>query len=93
MPLLAPPEPLTHIWLTRPGIVRLVARRPLSRFRMWVRRTWTWFRGFSLWSVLALLVGVAAVAIAFTRPGLVQVIAVAALSITLAILATKEEPS
>lgn len=58
----------------------------LRRFRFWLGQ-------FHWWAILALITGLVCVVIAFTDTGLVQVIAVGALSITLAILATREEPS
>lgn len=59
---------------------------------MAARRSWTWATELRWWAVLALIAGVCCVVLAFTQGGLVHVIGVAALSITLAILATKEEP-
>ena len=60
---------------------------------MHLRRFRTWAGQFHWWAILALVAGICCVVIAFTDKGLVQVIAVGALSITLAILATREEPS
>jgi membrane protein implicated in regulation of membrane protease activity len=59
---------------------------------MAARRFWTWLAELRWWAVLALIAGICCVVLAFTGSGKVQVIGVAALSITLAILATKEEP-
>lgn len=55
------------------------------RFRLWLSQ-WHW------WAILALIAAFACVVIALTDRGLTQVIAVGVLSITLAILATREEP-
>jgi hypothetical protein len=72
-------------------------RRPtphwLSRLAMHLRRFRVWLGQFHWWAILALLSGVLCVVIAFATERLVQVIGVGALSITLAILATREEPS
>jgi hypothetical protein len=57
---------------------------------MYYRRFRTWLGQFHWWAILALITGLLCVVIAFTDAGLVQVIAVGALSITLAILATRE---
>jgi membrane-bound ClpP family serine protease len=63
-----------------------------SRTAMYLRRFRTWLGQFHWWAILALLVGIFGVVIAFTDRGLTQVVAVGALSITLGILATREEP-
>lgn len=72
-------------------------RRPtprwLSRLAMHLRRFRVWLGQFHWWAILALLAGISCVVIAVTDKGLTQVVAVGALSITLAILATREEPS
>jgi hypothetical protein len=60
---------------------------------MYGRRFRRWLRQFHWWAILALLAAFFCVIIAFTRAGIVQVVAVGALSVTLAILATREEPS
>jgi hypothetical protein len=60
---------------------------------MRLRRAQNWSAGVRWWAVLALLTGILAVVIAFIGPGLEQVVAVAGLSITLALLASREEPS
>jgi hypothetical protein len=60
---------------------------------MYGRRFRYWLRQFHWWAILALIAGICCVVIAFTDRGLVKVIAVGALSITLAILATREEPT
>lgn len=57
---------------------------------MYYRRFRVWLGQFHWWAILALITGLLCVVIAFTDIGLVQVIAVGALSITLAILATRE---
>lgn len=68
------------------------SRRVASRSAMHLRRFRTWLSQFRWWAILSLLAGVLCVVIAFTTERLVQVVAVGALSITLAILATREEP-
>lgn len=60
---------------------------------MHARRFRFWLRGFHWWAILALITGLLCVVIALTDKGMPQVTAVGALSITLAILATREEPS
>jgi hypothetical protein len=82
---------VTHIWLTRPDRLSGVLPRLLSRAAMYARRLRVWLAQFRWWAILALIAGVCCVVIAFTTSRLVQVIAVGALSITLAILATREE--
>jgi hypothetical protein len=57
---------------------------------MHYRRFRTWLGQFHWWAILALITGLLCVVIAFTDKGMAQVTAVGALSITLAILATRE---
>lgn len=83
---------MTPIWLTQPGIVPAVPRRPFPRVRMQVRRTWFWLRDIRWWAIFALLTALTGVVLAVLEMDRTVVQAVAALSITLAILATKEEP-
>lgn len=83
---------MTPIWLTEPGIVAAVPRRPFPKTRMAARRAIFWLRGFRWWALFALLSAAVGVVLAALGRSLPVVQAVAALSITLAILATKEEP-
>lgn len=69
-----------------------MARRIVSKSLMHWRRFRAWFSQWHWWAILALITALACVVIAFTDRGLAQVIAVGILSITLAILATREEP-
>lgn len=55
-----------------------------------MRRTRYWLRGFQWWAILALIAGITAVVLAAADKGLALVLSVAALSITLAVLSTKE---
>jgi hypothetical protein len=80
------------IWLTQDGIVPDVPRRPLPRVRMLSRRAFYWLRSFQWWAILALVAGLVSVALAAADKGLALVCSVAALSITLAVLSTKETP-
>jgi uncharacterized membrane protein YhaH (DUF805 family) len=83
---------VTPFWLTQAGIVPGVPRRPFPRARMRARRAWYWAGTVRWWSVLALLAGITCVVLAFLPAhSLAQIVGVAALSITLAILATREE--
>lgn len=59
---------------------------------MYGRRFRTWLAQFHWWAILALVTGLLSVVIAFTDGGLVQVIAVGALSVTLGILSIRENP-
>jgi hypothetical protein len=54
------------------------------------RRFRTWLREFRWFAVLALITAICGVVVAFSHAGLTQVVAVAALSVTLAILSTLE---
>lgn len=92
LPLLAEAQQVTHIWLTRPDTLSGVPSSVVSRALMYGRRLRYWLSGFHWWAILALIAAICSVVIAFTSSRLVQVIAVGALSITLAILATREEP-
>jgi len=92
VPLLAEALPVTPVWLTEPGIVRAVPRRPFPRVRMQARRVWFALREIRWWALLALLTALLGVVLAVVQVRLPVIQAVAALSITLAILATKEEP-
>lgn len=66
--------------------------RLLSRAQMHLRRFRRWLAQWQWWAILALVAGILCVFIAFTDRGLTRVLAVGALSVTLAILATREEP-
>lgn len=59
--------------------------------RMRARRTRRWLSEFRWWAILALLAGVLCLCVAWITDEIAKVIAVGALSVTLAILATREE--
>lgn len=88
--MLAEAVPLTHIWLTRSGIVRAVPRRPFPRLRMRARRVWFWLRGFNWWALAAIFAAVVGSALAFTDAPVNRVLAVGVFAVVLAILAPRE---
>ena len=90
LPLLAEALPLTPIWLTEPGIVPGVPRRPLARLRRRVRRVWFWLTGFNWWAISAIVVAVVGAGLAFTNAPVNRVLAVGVFALVLAVIAPRE---